>query len=91
MPRKYKHTLRSRRYTDYNKEQLDLYLQAIKSGQSNRNKQADTLCRTLVYKLNKLHLRPPEPPLTITNELEDAIAVHAETMSTYGFSLKSSD
>jgi hypothetical protein len=64
MPRKYKRKLGSRRYADYSYEKLELFLQAIKSGQMTQRRANELFNiprRTLVYKLKKVHLGLPGP------------------------------
>lgn len=94
MPRVYKRKLGARKYADYSKEQLQLCLAAIKSGQMSQRKasiQFNIPRRTLVYKIKNAHMNRPGQPQIFTDEEEEAIASHIEIMGTYGFPLTEHD
>lgn len=87
MMRKYKRKRGSRRYADSPNEQLELSLQALKSGQITQKQASEHFnipCRILVQKLKEVHLGLPRPASTFASEEEVVVAAHAETMSEFG-------
>ena len=93
MGRKYRRKLGARKYKDYSEETLLTAITACKNGMSSRTaeKKFKIPRRTLLNKLNSVHMKKVGHPTALQKDKEEAIVRHLLVCSEWGMPLSSMD